>query len=272
MKAFQDKTALITGAGSGIGKALAFHLAENGANVVLTGRRIDKLQEVEKKLHAKGCHQVALAPGDVSVYEDCEQAVAAAIAAFGQLDILVNNAGLAMEGELEHTPPQVFKALAEVNYLGSLYQAKAALPWLKQSQGSICFVSSVAARYGMAKYSGYSASKMALTALSQALRLELYGTGVHVGIIYVGFVENEQDKTQYTVSGRLEPMTARQLSQHSTTKAVAQRIGKVIAQRRKTYNYSFLGRLLAAVQAISPALVHFILARAYHKSRTGTSG
>jgi NAD(P)-dependent dehydrogenase (short-subunit alcohol dehydrogenase family) len=265
MDLFHDRVVLITGAGSGIGKALAFYLAAKGAKVVLNGRSIDKLHQTEKELQDRGYQNIALAPGDVSIYGDCEKIIQAAINAFGRLDVLVNNAGLTMEGEIENLHPDVFKAVMEVNYLGSLYPSKAALPWLKQSQGSIVFISSVAGIYGLPRHSGYSASKMALTALAQALRIELNGTGVHVGIIYIGFVENDAGKTQYVTSGQLEAMPNRQNARRISTAAAARFIAKVIAQRKKSSNYSFLGRLLLAVEAFSPYLVRIILTRTYKK-------
>jgi NAD(P)-dependent dehydrogenase (short-subunit alcohol dehydrogenase family) len=264
MDFFWNKAVLITGAGTGIGKALALHLAARGAKVVLNGRRAEKLREVKKQLREQGGESV-IAPGDVAVYADCARIVQDAIAAFGRLDILVNNAGMVMEGELEHTAPEVFKILMETNYLGSVYMTKAALPWLKSAKGSVFYVSTVAAKYGMARHSGYSASKMALTALAQALRVELNGTGVHLGVVYVGFVENEPDKTQFNVHGQLEAMPDRQAAWRVSVADAAAHIAKAIAKRWKSYNYSFLGRLLSTVHAISPALTRSILTRAYNR-------
>ena len=266
MEVFHGRVVLITGAGAGIGRALAFHLAAKGAKLVLNGRKAEKLRQTEKELQDRGYQDIALAPGDVSIYSDCEKIIEAAINAFGRLDVLVNNAGLTMEGKIEDLPPDVFKSVMDVNYLGSLYPSKAALPWLKQSQGSIVFISSVAGIYGLPRHSGYSASKMALTALAQSMRIELKGVGIHVGIIYLGFVENEASKTQYVASGQLEAVPNRQNAGRISAATAARFITKVIEQRKKSSNYSFLGRLLAAVDALSPSLVQMILARAYYKT------
>jgi NAD(P)-dependent dehydrogenase (short-subunit alcohol dehydrogenase family) len=267
MPSLKDKVILITGSAAGIGKALALHAAAKGAKVVLNDIKTDKLRNVEKELREKGYRDVASAPGNVAVFAECEKVIQTAVDTFGGLDVLVNNAGVSMDGEIERLHPDVAKTVMDVNFLGSVYMTKAAIPWLKQSKGSVLFISSVAGLYGMAQYSAYSASKMALTALAQSLRVELNGDGVHVGIVYLGFTQNDPDKTQLSASGKPEPLPDRRGVKRQPVAVLAARIAKTIEGRKKSCNFSFLGKLLVFVHTISPSLVEVILSREYEKGR-----
>lgn len=262
----KDKVVIITGAGTGIGKALAFDLAAKGAKIVLNGRNAERLERVQKEMTKQG-HTSITAAGDVSQYADCEQIIAKTIEAFGKIDVLVNNAGLTMEGEVEILHPDVFKKVMDVNFLGCVYPTKAALPYLRATKGNIVFVSSVAAKHGIGKHSVYAASKMAITSLVQSLRIELHDTGIHIGLIYVGFTQQDPEKVQFTASGREEPITNRQADQRIPIPVVAGKIAKMIETRQRSSNYSKLGRILAVVQWFAPWVVDLVFLRAYKKGK-----
>ena len=132
--------------------------------------------------------------GDVSKAEDCHQLIEHTIKTFGQIDVLINNAGISMEGSIEDLAPEVFQKVIEVNYLGSIYPTKAAIPYLKKSKGSIIFMGSAAGIRGIPNHAAYSSSKMSLTAIAEALKIELKKSDIHVGLAYVGFTENDEEK------------------------------------------------------------------------------
>ncbi|MGB0840362.1 MAG: SDR family oxidoreductase, partial [Chitinophagales bacterium] len=204
----KGKVVIITGSSIGIGRKMAVLMGQKGAKIVLNARNAKRLETTRKALANQGLEVFAVV-GDVSKEEDCEQLIKATIAHYGKLDVLVNNAGIAAEGTVEGASPSVFKKVMDVNYLGSVYPTHYALPHLRASKGNVLFISSAAGIHGIPNFAMYSASKMALTALAESLKIELHGTGVHVGIAYVGFTENDSQKTIYDAQGNIVPQPSR---------------------------------------------------------------
>jgi NAD(P)-dependent dehydrogenase (short-subunit alcohol dehydrogenase family) len=188
----EGKVAIVTGSSRGIGRETARLLLAHGARVVINGRDPERLEQTRQDLGSAG--RVLAVTADVSTRGACDHLVTQALRAFGSVDTLVANAGVSMRGRFEEIAPEVFRRILEQNVLGSVYPAQAALPALRASCGSILFVSSVAGIRGLAMISAYSAAKMALTAVAQSLRMELAGSGVHVGIVYVGMTRNDPGK------------------------------------------------------------------------------
>ncbi len=176
--------AAITGASSGIGLAVAEHLAREGVAVVLGARRVDRLDEAVSRIRSAGGRAAALAM-DVTRLEDVEQLVARAQQAFGRLDIMVCNAGFGYYGSLEEMDPSVMRRMMDVNFMGTFYGARAALPlFRRQQRGHLMLVSSIVAKRGIPFMSGYSATKAAQAAFAESLRSELAGTGIHVSAVF----------------------------------------------------------------------------------------
>ena len=190
---FNNKVAIITGSSRGIGRAVAEALASEGASVVLNGRNSAQLNDTLSEFREAGYTCQAIA-GDISDYDFCESLVRKTIEQYGKLDILINNAGISTEGSIEESHPATFRRSFEVNVLGVIYPAKAAIPHLKKTKGSIVFTGSVAGFIGLPGFAAYSGSKMALTAITKSLRIELAASDIHVGLNYVGFAENDVDK------------------------------------------------------------------------------
>jgi len=178
---FKSKVVIITGSSMGIGNQMAWQIAKKGGRIVLTGRNSERLEKAGKELEEDG-HEILTVAGDVSKVADCKKLVEETIKRFGQIDVLINNAGVSTEGTVEEMDGNVIKKIMEVNYLGSVYPTQSALPYLKNSQGSVIFISSVAGIRGIPNYSVYSSSKMALTALAESLRIELSKDQIHIGI------------------------------------------------------------------------------------------
>ena len=256
------KVAIITGSSKGIGKAIAIALAKKNVKIVLNGRNLERLEKTAEELRSSGSDLISI-QGDVGNYKDCENLVERTIKEFGTIDILINNAGLAMEGTIEKSLPDVFEKVFHTNILGVLFPTKAALPYLKQSKGSIIFTGSIAGFIGLPDYSAYSASKMALTALAQSLKIELAGTGVHVGINYVGFAENDETKTYLNHQGEIEKMPVRKKFKRMPLEIVAAIFLKVIEKRRYKQTFSLVGKLTRILQKYFPALFEWIMIKKY---------
>ena len=181
-----EKVFLITGASSGIGEATARRAVEAGYRVVLGARSTDKLEGLARELGGDG---KAIAIGcDVTEWADQEALVQAALDRFGRLDVALANAGFgATRGFLEETP-ELWKSMVLTNVYGCALTIRATLPWLKESKGHLLLTGSVAGRRALPG-SLYSATKWAVTAMGEAARLELNGTGVRVTLIEPGSVD-----------------------------------------------------------------------------------
>lgn len=261
-----NKSILITGSSMGIGKAMAYQMCEQGAKVILNARNEQRLNRTYEEMKSKG-YEVTAVAGDVSEMEDCQRIIKHAIDQFGQLDAVVNNAGISMEGTVEELEPKVFQKLMDVNILGSIYPTKAALPYLKKTKGSIIFIGSAAGIRGIPNHSAYSASKMALTALAESMKIELKQSDVHVGIAYVGFTQNDPEKTIYDKDGNIIPQPSRAFIKAEPPEKVAQRVINMILKRKFKEVFTPLGKLNAFMNRFFPFVVEPILSRNYHKNK-----
>ena len=259
---WKNKVVLITGSSMGIGKHLAMALGKKGARIVLNGRNEERLLTLHNEFRQSGISSIAVA-GDVSVYEDCTKIINETISAYGELDVLVNNAGIATMSGFEDMNPEVFKKVIDVNLNGSVFITKAALPSIKRSKGSILFIGSIAGIHGIPDYSAYSCSKMALTAFVESLQIEMKYTGIYIGHAYVGFTENDPDKTFLTQTGGTEALPSRtNVKQMPVTKLVSGLI-KMMETRKTEATFTFIGKLNKVVNRISPKIVHLILHKRY---------
>ncbi len=185
------KVAIVTGASSGIGEATARRLAEEGARVVLAARREDRLEALRGRIGAGGGDALAV-PTDVALAADRERLVRQTLSAYGRIDALVNNAGYAQRGPLELVPLEAVRRNFETNVFGLLALTQLVIPVMRgQRSGRIVNVSSVAGRIVWPFSAVYGATKHALEALSDGLRVELEPFGIQVVVIEPGFVRTE---------------------------------------------------------------------------------
>lgn len=188
---FNEHVVIITGASSGIGEALAFQLADQGARLVLAARRGERLEVVAEACREAGS-EVLVVPTDVREETQCRALVERTVAAFGQIDVLINNAGFGIEGRFDQLPDlDRFRDVIDTNLMGAVYCTYYALPLLKETRGRIVGVSSVVGKVASAGNGAYAASKFAMNGFFDSLRLDLYGSGVSVTMIYPGFVVTE---------------------------------------------------------------------------------
>jgi NADP-dependent 3-hydroxy acid dehydrogenase YdfG len=185
------KTALVTGASSGIGRSTALALAAAGARVALVARRADRLRDLADEIEAGGGKALARAT-DVTDEQDATRAVEDTVGHFGGLDILVNAAGMTQVGKVENADLDDWRYVFELNFWAGLYTARAAIPALKSTGGDIVNVSSTAGRRAVgATFGPYAASKFALTAFNESLRAEVTLAGIRVSIIEPGATATE---------------------------------------------------------------------------------
>jgi short-subunit dehydrogenase len=185
---FRGRTALVTGASSGIGRACAISLSRMGAKVALLARRQAALEELAAELVTDGNRSVVL-PADVTERDAVHSAVANAINEFGHLDILINSAGILEPGPVDTMPLESLERMMRVNLYGTVNLTQAVLPSMRQAgSGHIVNVASLAGRRGIPSLGGYSATKFAVVGLTEALRVELHGSGVKVSLVLPGVV------------------------------------------------------------------------------------
>lgn len=192
-----QKIALITGATSGIGLATASLFAENGFHLILCGRRKERLEELKQHLQSKT--QVHILNFDVRNQKEVQENIASIPAEFSKIGFLINNAGNAhgldtfQEGSLDD-----WDAMMDINVKGLLYVTKAVLPgMLNRNTGHIISIGSTAAKEVYPKGNVYCASKAAVDAINQGLRIDLNGTGIKVGAIHPGLVKTEFSEVRF---------------------------------------------------------------------------
>lgn len=250
----KDKVVIITGASSGIGKALAQKYAQEGARIVLAARRADLLEELSAELSATGAevHWVAT---DISQREDCEKMVQETVNRFGRIDVLINNAGISMRALFEETDPSVLERLMQVNFFGVVYATRYALPHILASQGSIVGVSSIAGFRGLPGRTGYSASKFAMHGFLETVRTEVMDRGVHVLIACPGFTTSNIRNVALKADGSTQGETPRNEEKMMSAEAVADYIYRAVIRRKRTLVLTTQGKLVVFLNKWLPAFM-----------------
>jgi NADP-dependent 3-hydroxy acid dehydrogenase YdfG len=236
-----NKVVLITGSGSGIGKTTAEYFCKHGASVMLNGRDEAKLKQTSGELKALG-YSVEYFTTDITNYKECKELVAFTIKTFGTINVLVTNASISMNARFDEIHPELFKKILDSNIYGTAFPLFSCLDILKQTKGSVVFISSVAGLYGMPTASAYSAGKMALTAMHQSLRSELHSSGIHFGILYVGFTKNNDDKKLMNANGDWLPVPKRPRFLQQSQKDVALSVINMVRLRTKQKTLSLAGK------------------------------
>jgi len=267
MSSFAGKTVLISGASTGIGRALALALAAQGAKLALNARDPAPLALAVQACTARGAAALAV-PGDVARQEDCARLVAQTLAHFGGLDVLVNNAGITMWSRFDALSDcSVFARLMATNYLGAVYTTAAALPHLKASRGLIVAVASLAGLTGVPERTAYAGSKHAMVGFFESLRIELAGSGVGVTIIAPDFVVSELHRRALGPDGAPLGQTPMQEAHIMSAERCAQLILEAMQRRRRLLITSARGRLGRWVRLVAPGLVDELAARAIRTRR-----
>ena len=250
-----NKVIIITGASSGIGKSLAAEFAKRGANLVLGARQYVTLCEIAQGLEQQYQIKAIAVQCDVSVEEDCRHLIQQTLVTFGKIDVLVNNAGISMRALFKDAEINVLKKVMDVNFWGTVYCTKYALPEILKTKGSIVGVSSIAGYKGLPGRSGYSASKFAMNGFLDVLRMENLKTGVHVLTACPGFTASNIRNSSLDKDGNQQGESTMQEDKMMTSDEVATIIADGIENRTRTLIMTGQGKLMVFLNKFLPGLV-----------------
>jgi short-subunit dehydrogenase len=265
--AYAGKVLIVTGASSGIGRALCEALAPQRPRLVLAARDRDRLEAVAEACRSRGAETLVV-PTDVTRAEDCARLVDAAVSRFGGLDVLVNNAGIGMIAAFEDvTDLGIFEQLMRVNYLSCVYLTHHALPHLKKSRGQIVVVASLAGLTGVPSRTGYAASKHAVFGFFDSLRIELEGTGVAVTVLAPDFVVSAIHERAAGPDGRPLGKSPMQESKIMTAERCAALMVPAMEKRQRLLVMSLRGRVGRFVRLVAPGIIDRVARRAVTRGR-----
>ncbi len=251
---FNGKVVIVTGASSGIGESVAREFAKNGSKVVLAARRTDKLSLIVSAIRSGG-YEADYVTTDVTKEEDCRKLVEYTVKKYGTVHILVNNAGISMRARFADTDLSVLRRLMDVNFWGTVYCTKYALPYLLENSGSLVGVSSVAGFHGLPGRTGYSASKFAIHGFLETIRIENLKKGLHVMIIAPGFTTTDIRKHALLADGSEQGESPRDEHKLMPPEYVAKWVLKGIIKKKRNKLLTWDGRFTALFQRILPGFV-----------------
>ncbi len=249
-----NKVALITGASSGIGRSLALKASIIGYNVGVIARNKQALEALKNEVIESYNIDFHYHIGDVSEEEDCRVFINGCIDKFGRIDFLFNNAGISMRGIFADTDLCVIKQLMDVNFWGSVYCTKYALPELLKTKGSVIGVSSIAGFKGLPARTGYSASKFAMQGFLESLRNENLKTGLHVLIACPGYTESNIRKTALNPEGKAQGETPLNEEKLMSADDVAESIWNATLKRRLYLILTAQGKAAVWINKLFPKL------------------
>ncbi len=247
----RDKVVIVTGGSSGIGKALAVKFGTEGSKVVITGRKKDQLDAAAADLASRGIEAIAVV-ADASIEADCKRVVEAAVERFGRIDVLINNAGISMRALFEDLHLDVFRKVMEVNFYGTVYTTRYALPYILRSKGSIVGISSVNGRRATPERSAYSASKFAMVGFLESLRAEMLDRGVHVLTACPGFTASNIRRSALLGNGNVQGYSPADESHMMPAEEVADHIYMAVVKRKRDLLLTLQGKLAVWLNILFP--------------------
>jgi short-subunit dehydrogenase len=246
------KVIIITGASSGIGLASVRLWASHGNKLVLAARSLDKLEAAAAEILADPATppetELLCVKTDVSVEEDCRRMVEQTVARFGGIDILVNNAGVSMRALFMDVDLAVLHRLMDVNFWGTVYCTKYALPYILERKGSVVGVISAAGYAGLPARTGYSASKFAVRGFLDTIRIEHVNDGLHVLVFAPGFTTSNVRRAALTADGTPQGDSPRDESKMMSAEKVARKLERAIERRKREVILTFIAHLELFVQ------------------------
>lgn len=229
---YKDKVIWITGASSGIGEAMTYAFAAEGAQLIISARRTEELERV--KGNCPQPNLITIAPLDIAKYDNLNETVARVLEPFGHIDLLFNNAGISQRALVKDTSMEVYERLFQVNVLGTIAMTKAVLPYmLEQQSGHIAVISSLTGKFSTPLRSGYAASKHALHGFFDGLRSETVKENLKVTIICPGFVQTNVSKNALKGDGVSQGVTDEAIANGMTPEELAQRALKALKKGKE---------------------------------------
>ena len=263
MSFWQDKVVLVTGGSSGLGRVIAETFAAAGAKLTITGLEADAVRQAGDEIRAGGA-EVFDVCADITRQEDVDRLFARTLERFSRLDVLVNNAGRSMRGKVLDTTPEQFRDLMELNLIAVVRCTRAAVPHLLRQRGHVVNIGSLAAKSAARWVGAYPATKFAVAAYSQQLRLELGPEGLHVLLVCPGPIQR-RDARLYPLEGSEDvPKSARAPGAGVRVQAIpsqelAQKILQACQRRRPELIVPGKARLLFAISQLWPSLGDWIV-------------
>ncbi len=257
MAHFKDKVVVITGGSEGIGKALVEQFLTLGAKVATCGRNEGKLALLAQENPGSDLFTMQV---DVAIQANCEAFIGAVAAKWDGIDILINNAGISMRALVSEVSYDTLKNVMDINFWGTVYCTKTALPYILKHNGVIVGVSSIAGYRGLPGRSGYSASKYALNGWLEALKTELYSTGTHVMWVCPGFTTSNIRNAALNKDAKAQGESPMDEGEMMSAEACASHIIHAIDKRKRTLVLTFTGKRAVFMNKFFPAwadkLVH----------------
>lgn len=246
-----QKVVVITGASSGIGKALAAEFAGKGYAVAIAGRNPAKLQAEADALRQAGAKVLSVIC-DVSREEECKNLIDQTVKEWGRIDVLINNAGISMRALFEDLDLKVIRQLMDINFWGTVCCTKFALPYLLKSKGSVVGISSIAGKKGLPGRTGYSASKFAMEGFLETLRTENLKKGLHVLVACPGFTASNIRNTALSKDGSSQGESPRDEKGMMQPEEVAARIYAAVEGRKRDLVLTANGKLTVFLNKFFP--------------------
>ena len=266
-----NKVVIITGASSGIGKACVTEFFNAGANIVLASRNEMALCAVADSVDPSG-RRTLVVPTNVAVESDCKKLIDETLSYFGRIDVLINNAGLSMRASFSDLNIDVLEQLMNVNFWGTVYCTKYAMPYLLQSRGTIVGVTSVAAHIGLPYRTGYSASKFAMRGFLETIRNEYLHAGVNVFIVAPSFTSSNIRYSALTADGTPQGFSPRNEKKMMSAESVAMVIRKGVQRNRRFRTLGFIyGKLSLFLNKLCPVGVSWFVNRKMQKEMQKSS-
>ncbi len=262
MGKYTNKTVWITGASSGIGEALTYAFAQQGAKLILSSRRKTELERVKEQCNLPD-DKVFVLPLDLAKHDELPDKVKQAIAHFNQIDVLVNNGGISQRSLIADTDFSVYKKLIDIDYLGTVALSKALLPFfVKQQSGQYAVVTSLMGKFASPLRSGYCGAKHALHGFFDALRLEHEDDGVNVTLVCPGYIHTDISRNALTADGNKQNTMDKATGAGLSPEACAQQI--IAAMAKNKFEILIGGKETFAVylKRFFPGLLHKIVKKA----------
>lgn len=251
----RDKVVIVTGASSGIGKALVYELAHQGAKLAIAARNIEELLNIERDLKSQDVSVLPIRT-DVTKEQACKELIEQTYTYYGRIDVLINNAGISMRALLEDLDSTVLHKVMDVNFWGTVYCTKYALPYLLKTKGSVVGIISIAGFIGLPGRTGYAASKFAVRGFLNTVRIENRKKGLHVLVAAPGFTASNIRKTALNATGHQQGESPRDEKHMMTAEQCATLIVKGIRKRKREIIMTFVeGKLAVFLSKWLPGLV-----------------
>ena len=239
----QDKVIIITGATSGIGQACAEVFGKEGAKIIFTGRNKERMDKVRSSLSSLGIDHSGYIM-DVSDENENKRLIEETIEKYGRLDVLINNAGISMRALFDESDLDIFKKVMDINFYGTVYATKYALPHILKSKGSIVGVSSINGHRGTPARSAYTASKYAMEGFFEALRTEVMKKGVHILVVSPGFTGTNIRNAALNKDGQEQGESPRDEDKMMSAETVARKILNGIRHKKRDIVLTTQGKLI----------------------------